>query len=87
MISRNTITPGTFCTALTTLRAASRILRESGCGSLPVYFEGLRAGTVGEREIRSLVAEKGPQAWELLVQDALERAARPAATRVAAAAA
>ena len=77
MITNNSVRPGTFCTALTTLRAASRIMVESSRGDLPVYFDGRPAGTVAERDIRALVAEKGPEAWELFVWDALARKALP----------
>ena len=78
MITNDSVRPGTFCTALTTLRAASRIMVESGRGALPVYFDGRPAGTVAEGDIRALVAEKGPEAWELVVWDALARKALPA---------
>ena len=78
MIPNNTSTEGTFCAALTSLRAAEHLLRESRRESLPVFFEGRRVGTLRREEIRSRVAALGPDAWDLFVWDALEH---PAAVR------
>ncbi|HKD11519.1 MAG TPA: CBS domain-containing protein, partial [Thermoanaerobaculia bacterium] len=59
------------CSAKTTLQDAAFLMREAGCGILPVLEQGRLIGVVTDRDICLDLAERDKPASEIEVSDAM----------------